>query len=562
MEECNGVLQAVRGQGDEFQLSGEEKSEITAKQPAGMLAFPRIEYTTEQIQLIKNTYAIGATNDELSLFVYMAKKLGLDILTRQIHFVKRKRWNPRTNRSEEVAAYQIGIDGYVELAQRARDPSGKVLLDGFNTEVLVDDKKKVLGAKATIYRKDFGHPIELTVDFEEYCPKKDGRPMATWATHPKVMIEKCALALALRRTFPQFAGTYAPEEMEAVGEPTPAVDLKPEERAKVAKPVSPPVPTPTPTPPTSGYGTSPEMPPYKHEEQPVEGPAQGEIPLAIQPSSKPSYYEVKGFLHQHFGDKEITDITGPLTEKFGLGNRPHLEDLVDQFIKDGTLFSPKQGVMKLTHVKETVTPVKPPKVSMQFVKDYDGQFVTEGGGMIGPFKKGDVADLSQANAHDLITKGYAVEVVRKGEERKVEAPPKPTEWEPLKKDSEDQIQRTPDGMKILFNPPLPVPDDERADVMSSFMVEGGRYKQGLKQTQEKEQAAGREFKWEITQVWNTEKNRTEYTGIEVHGQVDADRWKHLKGNASWTAEILRKKAAEKEAEEAARKAAEQAQQPA
>ena len=46
-------------------------------------------YTPEQIQLIKNTVAKGATDDEFKLFMYRARLLKADPLKPgRIHFVK------------------------------------------------------------------------------------------------------------------------------------------------------------------------------------------------------------------------------------------------------------------------------------------------------------------------------------------------------------------------------------------------------------------------------------------------------------------------------------------
>jgi phage recombination protein Bet len=80
----------------------------------------KIEFKPDQIQLIKNTIAKDATDDELKLFLYQCQRTGLDPMTRQIYFMKR---------SGKVTI-QTSIDGFRVIAERSGDYAGQ---DGRNT---------------------------------------------------------------------------------------------------------------------------------------------------------------------------------------------------------------------------------------------------------------------------------------------------------------------------------------------------------------------------------------------------------------------------------------------
>jgi len=165
------------------------------------------EPTEEQVDLIKRTVAKGATNDELALFLYQAKRTGLDPLLRQIHAVKR--WSE----GREVMAIQTGIDGYRLIADRTERYT-----PGRATTFEHDDNGKLVSATAFIKKLVAGewHEVTATAYYDEYVQKKrDGNPNRFWKGMPHNQLAKCAEALALRRAFPaELSGLYTHEEMQ------------------------------------------------------------------------------------------------------------------------------------------------------------------------------------------------------------------------------------------------------------------------------------------------------------------------------------------------------------
>jgi len=175
-----------------------ENGMIVQDQTAGML--PAITFTREQIDLIKQTVAKETTDNELALFLYTAKRTGLDPLVRQIHAVKRS----------GKMSIQVGIDGFRLVAQRTGchagtdDPVYEIGKDGLPVK-----------ASVTVYRIVNGQrcPFTATARWSEYFPGEAQGFM--WKKMPFLMLGKCAEGLALRKAFPaELSGVYAPEEME------------------------------------------------------------------------------------------------------------------------------------------------------------------------------------------------------------------------------------------------------------------------------------------------------------------------------------------------------------
>lgn len=154
------------------------------------------EMTTEQLALIKATVAKGASDNELQLFLYRCKSMGLDPLKPgQVHFVKYG-GNPGT--------IIIGIDGFRTIA------ASTGLHSGTKRGVIRGDKGECVGAWCEVYRKDWSECAREEVSLSEYSTGK-----AMWAKMPETMIKKVAEVAALRMAFPdKMSGAYSHEEMD------------------------------------------------------------------------------------------------------------------------------------------------------------------------------------------------------------------------------------------------------------------------------------------------------------------------------------------------------------
>lgn len=165
-------------------------------------------FTPRQIDILKNSICTGVTDDEFQIFLMACVKTKLDPFMKQIYAVKR--WA----RGGEVMTIQTGIDGYRLIAERTG-----CYAPGTEPTYVHDETGRLISATAYIKKmtKDgTWHLVSASAYFDEYCPKtKNGSPMAMWATMPKVMISKCAEALALRKAFPaEMSGIYTKEEMD------------------------------------------------------------------------------------------------------------------------------------------------------------------------------------------------------------------------------------------------------------------------------------------------------------------------------------------------------------
>ena len=194
-------------------------------------------FNNETLELIKNTVAPkDLTPKEFDMFIYQAKRTGLDPLSRQIYCIKLK----------DKVSIQSTIDGFRLIAERTGLYAGQTPVMWCNSQGKWYDvwleAIPPLAAKVGVIRKDFSEPLIAVARFDTYAQKLyDGKLKYNWAKMPDLMIGKCAEALALRKAFPQeLSNIYSADEManfeeqETKSETKPIDKGNPYERISVA----------------------------------------------------------------------------------------------------------------------------------------------------------------------------------------------------------------------------------------------------------------------------------------------------------------------------------------
>ena len=182
-----------------------------------------------------NTITDKLTEAQRSQFIAVASAFGLNPFKREIYAT--------TYRNKDGQTVMSIVTGYEVYLKRAEmNPS----YNGFETSFQVVNGE--MGCTCKVYRKDRTMPVSSTVWMGEYST---GRSL--WASKPRMMLEKVAIATAFRRAFPMdfggmpYTNDELPEHMtgadklqqqgytEVMQEQPKAVPQQPAEAPKAAK---------------------------------------------------------------------------------------------------------------------------------------------------------------------------------------------------------------------------------------------------------------------------------------------------------------------------------------
>jgi hypothetical protein len=191
------------------------------------------ELTAEDVELVKNHVAKGASESELAFCLGVARRYKLDPFRGQIWFVKRRdraldSYDKLTKK--KVLGYRwipiVGINGLLHIAARDHKKEfGSISKPEYGPLVDVawaryDEESKHYTpagtfkapewARVAVWKKGCQEPTIGEVYWEEIYPNVDSAPLVRQM--PRLMLGKCAKAQGLRAAYPATDGLYISEE--------------------------------------------------------------------------------------------------------------------------------------------------------------------------------------------------------------------------------------------------------------------------------------------------------------------------------------------------------------
>lgn len=185
-----------------------------------------IKLTPNIVQQYIATGGQTITLPEFKMFSELCKVRKLNPFLKEAYIIKF---------GSEPATIVVGKDAILKRAVKHPAFNGReqgiMVLSKDGTEIIERkgafylQGEKVVGGWAKVFRKDWEHPVYVTVSMVEGVQtKRDGTPNKNWQTKPATMIEKVALVRALREAFV--------EELQGMFDETETLDVEKRENVE------------------------------------------------------------------------------------------------------------------------------------------------------------------------------------------------------------------------------------------------------------------------------------------------------------------------------------------
>ena len=165
---------------------------------------------TQELQILKDTYAKGATDTEFKMLFAVGNRVGADPFKKEIYLIPF--WDSQARKMSKTPV--VGIDWYRKQAGKSANYGGQG-----ETEFGEDENtNRVMHPKwaiTPIYNKRFTQPIRVKVFWSEIAKTdKAGQAIANWKSMPHIMMAKCSEAQGIKKAFPEeIGGVYTEEEL-------------------------------------------------------------------------------------------------------------------------------------------------------------------------------------------------------------------------------------------------------------------------------------------------------------------------------------------------------------
>jgi phage recombination protein Bet len=173
-----------------------------------------------QLQTLKRTIAKDLNDIEFELFMEACRSYKLDPFRKQIIPAVYNK-NDAAKRNMTLITTRDGLRVIASRQGNYRPSSEPPVFEYHGSDWahpgdgLPPNPLKIVSCTVKLWRKDDGEwfPVIGQVFWDEYAPRGGAWSRSQWPTMPRVMIQKCAEAAALRAGWPDaFAGLYVAEE--------------------------------------------------------------------------------------------------------------------------------------------------------------------------------------------------------------------------------------------------------------------------------------------------------------------------------------------------------------